>query len=397
MKTIFKKNGGFTLVELIVVIAILAILAAVAIPAYSGYIEKANKAGDDQLVAAVNKAFFSACIENAIDPYSVTDASIQVSGKVIGNVTSVTVPTGNTAGIPASFAAYFAGNEGATFNVYESLVYNKDTHNFEGAAAIKAGLGGGFITMNAGDLNNLANSIFGQDIKGTLELVDEVSSMVAGFAGNTNALAAALGNPDFLNSVLLSMGKTPEEIAKMTPEEVQRAAMDQNTYLAEKMVAEGKAPDLGTAKNMVQGNALVVYAAQQTGKMDKNEMKEFLASANGDSVNTIVANMASADKSGEGIAQAALLCGIYTSYVKNDPTKNQTVDVTTVLAALEDPSFQNYLSDSSNYEKDLDGYVSSMNMVSSSAQDTKAVEHLMMNGFAGSGLEGIISDALIGN
>lgn len=36
----FKKNGGFTLVELIVVIAILAILASVAIPAYSGYIEK---------------------------------------------------------------------------------------------------------------------------------------------------------------------------------------------------------------------------------------------------------------------------------------------------------------------------------------------------------------------
>ncbi len=40
----FKKNGGFTLVELIVVIAILAILAGVAIPAYSGYIEKAKDA-----------------------------------------------------------------------------------------------------------------------------------------------------------------------------------------------------------------------------------------------------------------------------------------------------------------------------------------------------------------
>ena len=39
-----KKNGGFTLVELIVVIAILAILAGVAIPAYSGYIKKAKDA-----------------------------------------------------------------------------------------------------------------------------------------------------------------------------------------------------------------------------------------------------------------------------------------------------------------------------------------------------------------
>lgn len=43
----FKSNGGFTLVELIVVIAILAILAGIAVPAYSGYITHANDAADD--------------------------------------------------------------------------------------------------------------------------------------------------------------------------------------------------------------------------------------------------------------------------------------------------------------------------------------------------------------
>lgn len=38
----FKKTGGFTLVELIIVIAILAILSSVAVAGYSSYIKSAN-------------------------------------------------------------------------------------------------------------------------------------------------------------------------------------------------------------------------------------------------------------------------------------------------------------------------------------------------------------------
>ena len=56
----FKKNGGFTLVELIVVIAILAILAAVAVPAYNGYIGKANDAAVTTALSAIKTAAMGA-------------------------------------------------------------------------------------------------------------------------------------------------------------------------------------------------------------------------------------------------------------------------------------------------------------------------------------------------
>ena len=46
IKTIQKKNKGFTLVELIVVLVILAILAAILIPALLGYIDRAREKKD---------------------------------------------------------------------------------------------------------------------------------------------------------------------------------------------------------------------------------------------------------------------------------------------------------------------------------------------------------------
>lgn len=51
-----KTNKGFSLVELIVVIAIMAIIAAVAVPVYNVYIDKANKAADEQLVGDIKYA-----------------------------------------------------------------------------------------------------------------------------------------------------------------------------------------------------------------------------------------------------------------------------------------------------------------------------------------------------
>ena len=57
-----KKNGGFTLVELIIVIAILAILSTGAIAGYSAYIKNAN---DKATLSALNEISTSAVLANA--------------------------------------------------------------------------------------------------------------------------------------------------------------------------------------------------------------------------------------------------------------------------------------------------------------------------------------------
>lgn len=57
-----KKNGGFTLVELIIVIAILAILSTAAIAGYSTYIQSANDAAVNAVLSDIST---SAILANA--------------------------------------------------------------------------------------------------------------------------------------------------------------------------------------------------------------------------------------------------------------------------------------------------------------------------------------------
>ena len=81
----FKKNGGFTLVELIVVIAILAILAAVAVPAYSGYITKAKDAAVVSELSAVLTAVqaTNATTGGAVSSIEITSTALKIGGSAV--------------------------------------------------------------------------------------------------------------------------------------------------------------------------------------------------------------------------------------------------------------------------------------------------------------------------
>ena len=122
----FKKNGGFTLVELIVVIAILAILAGVAIPAYSGYIKKANEAADMTQLDAVKTAVMAAL---ATEAGSVTEIAIaETTGNVTAKIgeTSYNLSTASdTVKYDDDFKAY--NNNVATVNIGAFKYYKSAT------------------------------------------------------------------------------------------------------------------------------------------------------------------------------------------------------------------------------------------------------------------------------
>ena len=120
-----KKNGGFTLVELIVVIAILAILAGVAVPAYSGYMTKARDAAVLTELDAVKTAAFAA---NATDPDGVK--SIQVT------TSAITVN-----GESATLSPYYTGSVTSKLSntSYASGAYWTPTSNGWQAGTVPAG------------------------------------------------------------------------------------------------------------------------------------------------------------------------------------------------------------------------------------------------------------------
>ena len=130
----FKKTGGFTLVELIVVIAILAILAGVAIPAYSGYIAKAEQAADLQTLSAVNTAAQGVAIgKNA----TVTGISVAKTDKGV-TVTVTAHAVGDTA------TAVAIGSDEVT-TLTGTLTFGK---NFKGATWALDAAGVGKWTLN---------------------------------------------------------------------------------------------------------------------------------------------------------------------------------------------------------------------------------------------------------
>lgn len=158
------KNAGFSLVELIVVIAIMAILVGVAVPVYTGYIEKTQKAKDEQLVDEIKHAMEIAAIGD--------EWHKELTGDKLTGIGMIVVKEDGTTVVPSSNASVvdLSGK-------IESAM--KETFGSNYGRELKLSYDGWTGTLADGGSIAIANSAYAKDTEGLLKTVQNITDAFA--------------------------------------------------------------------------------------------------------------------------------------------------------------------------------------------------------------------------
>ena len=375
-----RANDGFTLVELIVVIAILAILGGVALPAYSGYVKKAERAGDEQLLAAVNTAYAAACVAEGSDIYLVNGAYIGLTSDKKVDLTSVTPHQ-------ESFALFYAGNEDSAFKVFPGIYFNLEQHRFvEGSAAYmnalnsileKYGAEGGAIDM----VQASAYAAMGATkLMGAVEDVTAFATLM--ISGGSGKIYDMVNNPEYLLNLANMMGMDQEEF---------------EAYYTDMMA---KDPD---AFNQILANSTVLSVANTVNSESYAETKAgLIADLSDGKLSSVISTITSeGNTSEESLAAAALIYGLYTAY---DPEGAREITKTGNLSQIPtntgEGSFVEYLTQLSKTDSrayaDMEGYFAALEIVNEAVSDPDVANKVLTNGYEDEELVGIVGSVIGG-
>lgn len=214
-----KKNGGFTLVELIVVIAILAILAGVAVPAYSGYVEKANMQADISLVREVENALTLAYYSNP-DGFK--------SGKVVLSLNGAPDCGGNDV-----FEAALTATFGDDWKMREDmrLKYNNWSGGFQSSSFFDKETGKGMEGL-LGTVETLTGAL------GNFLKDPNVSNLLNGDSGFTQYVNGMGANGDADKVADAAVFYVADVTSKLDPQALSNTVSTNSQLKAEKLLGE---------------------------------------------------------------------------------------------------------------------------------------------------------------
>ena len=412
-------NGGFTLVELIVVIAILAILAGVAVPIYSGYIKKAEQAGDQQLMGALNTAFSAAAIENGKTVAELTGSTLTIANGLVtgldtstatGTVSVMAMRTVAEDPVFTSFKKFFAGNIDTPFKTIENATLISGVNGFEvpkdGASAANKFADAMNKVKEAvqESINKLNNSGFGTI--GADALMQKVDTVT----GLANSLMNDFNNTTLENALASTLADLPAMLGvdEDTAETIMYEMMMER---AKEINPENPDAALNQARNEIASNFAVLYTAKAQMEDIKNGnattqslLADLQSGMSSDDIIDLLKGTDDADTTREGITKTAMLYAMYTSYANNlpegenrDKALASAANPTLFASALtNDTNFQTYLLNGDGQAaKDLEGYLGALDIINQSAQgNSDAVQDLLLNGYNDPDLVAALQDLL---
>ena len=381
----FKKNGGFTLVELIVVIAILGILAGIGIPAYGKYVEKAQIEVEEQNINMFHNAYVVACVSNGLDPSAHTPNIRMTADGVFTGLSEIAPRSGDTsrADAAAEFNAFFGFDKGEsyTFKHLKDKVAEGIRDGLSGET-VKLNYNGNEISVSKEAIDALKNSTFGTTI-GAQPLLQEISSLTNLF-GTEDLDDSILSDEAYMRSFAKYLGI--EGVDDMT------YVVGGGGTLNDAIDAALEDAETNATSNPLV-NGLVFYAAEGASKMSEKEVSDFLTSGN------MSSNM-STDPSTK-LAQASMAYGMYTAFVNSEYNKGgATSSASDPMGAIKTVSgsgdhasnFQEYMN-SDQGKADLKAYMSAMDVINSSTGND-ATKDVLYNGFSDPELIKLLQDTM---